>query len=133
MKPNGNVYNKRLVANGTHSATRISNALIHTRSNASRSRPTVSHSQLVASPPLTRRGDDAFDKSFIIENSNGDFLGECGVSISEYVNTDDGARNVTAFEIWLFDKNDTHTVTKVLMSDYAFSDEATRAKAGRAR
>ena len=74
------------------------------------------------------RGDDAFDKSFIIENSNGDFLGECGVSISEYVTTDDGARNVTAFEIWLFDKNDTHTVTKVLMSDHAFSDEATRAK-----
>ncbi|MGB1249264.1 MAG: hypothetical protein ACPG8W_01415, partial [Candidatus Promineifilaceae bacterium] len=25
------------------------------------------------------RGDDAFDKSFIIENGNGDFLGECGV------------------------------------------------------
>ncbi len=74
------------------------------------------------------RGDDAFDKSFIIENSNGDFLGECGVSISEYVNTDDGARNVTAFEIWLFDKNDTHTVTKVLMSEHAFGDEATRAK-----
>ncbi len=75
-----------------------------------------------------KRGDDAFDKSFIIENSNGDFLGECGVSISEYVNTDDGARNVTAFEIWLFDKNDTHTVTKVLMSEHAFGDEATRAK-----
>lgn len=74
------------------------------------------------------RGDDAFDKSFIIENGHGDFLGECGVSISEYVNTDDGARNVTAFEIWLFDKNDTHTVTKVIMSDHAFGDEATRAK-----
>ncbi|HFC12098.1 MAG TPA: hypothetical protein ENJ56_04580 [Anaerolineae bacterium] len=74
------------------------------------------------------RGDDSFDKSFIIENGNGDFLGECGVSISEYVTTDDGARNVTAFEIWLFDKNDTHTVTKVIMSDHAFGDEATRAK-----
>lgn len=74
------------------------------------------------------RGDDAFDKSFIIENGKGDFLGECGVSISEYVTTDDGARNVTAFEIWLFDKNDTHTVTKVIMSDHAFGDEATRAK-----
>ena len=74
------------------------------------------------------RGDDAFDKSFIIENGNGDFLGECGVSISESVGTEDGSRNVTAFEIWLFDKNDTHTVTKVVMSDHAFNDEATRAK-----
>ena len=74
------------------------------------------------------RGDDAFDKSFIIENANGDFLGECGVSISESVGTEDGSRNVTAFEIWLFDKNDTHTVTKVVMSDHAFNDEAVRAK-----
>ena len=35
---------------------------------------------------------------------------------------------VTAFEIWLFDKNDIRTVTKVLMSDYAFHDEALRTK-----
>lgn len=74
------------------------------------------------------RGDDSFDKSFIIENSSGDFLGECGVSVSESIAVEDGMRNVTAFEIWLFDKNDTHTVTKVVMSDFAFSDDPTRAK-----
>lgn len=73
------------------------------------------------------RGDDNFDKSFIIENANGDFLGECGVSISESIGTN-GARNVTAFEIWLFDKTDTHTVTKVIMSDHAYSDDGFRAK-----
>ena len=55
-------------------------------------------------------------------------LGECGVSVSESVGADDGMRNVTAFEIWLFDKNDTHTVTKVVMSDYAYGDDPTRAK-----
>ncbi len=74
------------------------------------------------------RGDDSFDKSFIIENSSGDFLGECGVSVSESIGAENGMRNVTAFEIWLFDKNDTHTVTKVVMSDFAFSDDPTRAK-----
>ena len=73
------------------------------------------------------RGDDNFDKSFIIENANGDFLGECGVSISESIGQGP-MRNVTAFEIWLFDKNDTHTVTKVIMSEHAYNDEGFRAK-----
>lgn len=74
------------------------------------------------------RGDDSFDKSFIIENANGDFLGECGVSISESVEGSGDSRQVTAFEIWLFDKNDTHTVTKVIMSDHAYNDDGIRAK-----
>jgi hypothetical protein len=30
--------------------------------------------------------------------------------------------------VWLFDKNDIRTVTKVLMSDHAFNDDALRAK-----
>ncbi|MCO5182817.1 MAG: hypothetical protein M9965_02620 [Anaerolineae bacterium] len=77
--------------------------------------------------PAYRRGDDMFDKSYIIENDNGDFLGECGISISEASNAGD-TRNVTAFEIWLFDKNDTQTVTKVLMSDGAYNDDGIRAK-----
>jgi hypothetical protein len=69
-------------------------------------------------------GRDVYDDSFSIENANGDFLGECGVGISETV----GAKGVTAFEIWLFDKNDIRTVTKVIMSDHAFFDEAIKAK-----
>ena len=36
-------------------------------------------------------------------------------------------KKVCAFEIWLFDKNDVRTVTKVLMSEDAFSDQAKRA------
>lgn len=74
-----------------------------------------------------QRGDDTYDKSYIIETGGGDFLGECGISISE-ASSSDGIRNVTAFEIWLFDKNDTHTVTKVLMSQGAFGDDGYRAK-----
>jgi len=33
---------------------------------------------------------------------------------------------VTAFEVWLFDKNDIQTVTKVLMSAHAYLDEPIR-------
>ena len=85
------------------------------------------------SPPLAqfvttyKLGDDHFDPSFSVELESGEFMGECGVGISETIGV--GAPNkVTAFEIWLFDKNDIRTVTKVLMSDYAFHDEALRAK-----
>lgn len=72
-------------------------------------------------------GDDAYDESFSIETASGEFLGECGVSISEVIGTGDPDK-VCAFEVWLFDRNDIRTVTKVLMSDYAFHDEAIRAR-----
>lgn len=72
-------------------------------------------------------GHDTYDDSFSIENSSGDFLGECGVSIAESIGTD-SPKNVTAFEVWLFDKNDIRTITKVIMSDHAFFDDALKAK-----
>src|SRR5262249_3038450 len=71
-------------------------------------------------------GDDGYDTSFSIETPNGEFLGECGVGISDVVG--EGPQKVTAFEVWLFDKNDIKTVTKVLMSDYAYNNEAIRKK-----
>jgi hypothetical protein len=73
------------------------------------------------------RGHDTYDDSFSIENANGDFLGECGVGISEMLGATT-PKNVTAFEVWLFDKNDIRTITKVIMSDHAFFDEALKAK-----
>ena len=73
-------------------------------------------------------GDDLYDDSFSIETSSGEFLGETGVGISETINTPGEAKKVTAFEVWLFDKNDIRTVTKVLMSDHAYNDDAIRAK-----
>ena len=70
-------------------------------------------------------GDDLFDDSFSIDAPTGEFLGECGVGITETIGVGEPKR-VMAFEIWLFDKNDIQTVTKVLMSEHAYNDEATR-------
>jgi hypothetical protein len=78
--------------------------------------------QFVASYKI---GDDLFDDSFSVDSPSGEFLGECGVGISETVGIGD-PKKVTAFEVWLFDKNDIQTVTKVLMSAYSFLDEDVR-------
>lgn len=84
-----------------------------------------------AEPPMAqymasyKLGDDLFDDSFSIDSPAGEFMGECGVGISETIGVGE-PKKVTAFEVWLFDKNDIQTVTKVLMSNHAFSDEAAR-------
>lgn len=84
-------------------------------------------------PPIVQfmttylHGDDLYDDSFSIETSSGEFLGETGVGISETIGASE-QKNVSAFEIWLFDKNDIRTVTKVLMSDHAYNDDTIRAK-----
>ena len=78
--------------------------------------------QFVASYKI---GDDLFDDSFSVDSPSGEFLGECGVGISETVGIGD-PKKVTAFEVWLFDKNDIQTVTKVLMSAHSFLDEDLR-------
>jgi hypothetical protein len=78
-------------------------------------------------PPVTQTmttyvlGDDLYDESFSIDTQGGDFLGEYGVGISEIIGVGD-PKKVTALEVWLFDKNDIKTATKVLMSAHAFSD-----------
>ena len=69
-------------------------------------------------------GDDLFDDSFSIDSPSGEFLGECGIGISETIGVGD-PKKVQAFEVWLFDKNDIQTVTKVLMSSHAYNDAAT--------
>jgi hypothetical protein len=72
-------------------------------------------------------GHDTYDESFSIETATGDFLGECGMGISEAIGVGD-PKKVTAFEVWLFDKNDIRTITKVIMSEHAYHDDALRAK-----
>jgi hypothetical protein len=52
-------------------------------------------------------------------------MGECGVGISDTIGVGD-PKKVTAFEVWLFDKNDIQTVTKVIMSPHAFDDPTIR-------
>jgi hypothetical protein len=88
---------------------------------------------LGVAPPVTQNmttyvlGDDLYDESFSIDTASGDFLGEYGVGIAETMGVGD-PKKVTALEIWLFDKNDIKTATKVLMSSHAFSDQGVRAR-----
>jgi len=72
-----------------------------------------------------RIGQDLYDESFSIDSSSGEFLGECGLGIAESIGVGD-PKKVTALEMWLFDKNDIQTATKVLMSEHAFKDESIR-------
>ena len=84
-------------------------------------------------PPITQTmttyvlGDDLYDESFSIDTPSGDFLGEYGVGVSETIGVGD-PKKVTALEIWLFDKNDIKTATKVLMSAHAFGDAGIRSR-----
>jgi hypothetical protein len=84
-------------------------------------------------PPVTQTmttyvlGDDLYDESFSIDTQGGDFLGEYGVGISEAIGVGD-PKKVTALEVWLFDKNDIKTATKVLMSSHAFNDPNLRGR-----
>jgi hypothetical protein len=96
------------------------------------SRPAGSQAGIDRPPLATFRttytlGDDLYDDSFSIEGATGDFLGECGVGIGDLIGVGD-PKKVSAFEVWLFDKNDIQTVTKVLMSRYAHQDESTRSR-----
>jgi hypothetical protein len=84
-------------------------------------------------PPVTQTmttyvmGDDLYDESFSIDTQSGDFLGEYGVGVSESIGVGD-PKKVTALEVWLFDKNDIKTATKVLMSSHAYDDAELRAR-----
>ncbi len=90
----------------------------------------VDYQSMGQEPPISQfvttyaLGDDLFDDSFSIDSSSGEFLGECGIGISETIGVGD-PKKVQAFEVWLFDKNDVQTVTKVLMSAHAYNDVAT--------
>jgi hypothetical protein len=89
--------------------------------------------KLGLAPPITQTmttyvlGDDLYDESFSIDTQGGEFMGEYGVGVSEAIGVGD-PKKVTALEIWLFDKNDIKTATKVLMSQHAFNDPAIRAR-----
>jgi len=72
-------------------------------------------------------GDDSYDTSFSIETPSGEFMGECGVGIAEVI-AEGPPDKVTAFEVWLFDKTDIRTVAKVLLSEYAYRDDALRSR-----
>ncbi len=71
--------------------------------------------------------DDDFDCSFSIESPERGFLGECGIGVADVL-LDDGPQRVDAFDVWLFDKSDIRTVSKILVSEYVYHDPALNAK-----
>ena len=79
-------------------------------------------------------GMDNFDQSSGIEGANEQYLGDVGIGIAQMgvLDPKETPRRVMAFEAWLFDKGrgtlKTTTVTKVLMSDFAYQNEIVRKK-----
>ncbi len=99
----------------------------------SRNAEKTNFEQMGLAPPITQTmttyvlGDDLYDESFSIDTQAGEFMGEYGVGVSEAIGVGE-PKKVTALEIWLFDKNDIKTATKVLMSQHAFNDPAIRSR-----
>jgi hypothetical protein len=89
--------------------------------------PTTTAGGLGHFVPQYTLGNDNYDTSYSLETPHGEFLGECGMGISETIG-EGKPDKVTAFDLWLFDKADVRTVTQILMSEHAFNDQALRTK-----
>jgi hypothetical protein len=71
-------------------------------------------------------GQDNYEGFFVIETDDGIFLGEGGMEILKTMpNTD--PKQPLAFDVGLFDKTDITTLSRVIMSLYAYEDETIRA------
>jgi hypothetical protein len=68
------------------------------------------------------QNQDDYEDYFSIEAPNGQFLGECGLSIGRSLGQGKPQR-VTALEMVLFDSFDHRTETRMIMSHYAYEDE----------
>ncbi|HUI89094.1 MAG TPA: hypothetical protein VLX61_10260 [Anaerolineales bacterium] len=125
------VFLRRLL--GKRSSGEVTPTMQMTEANREAESKKTDFQSLGVAPPITQNmttyvlGDDLYDESFSIDTQSGDFLGEYGVGVSEIIGVGD-PKKVTALEIWLFDKNDIKTATKVLMSAHAFSDATTRSR-----
>jgi hypothetical protein len=125
----GIIFSRRLFAKrGGGAPTPIMQA-----TEISRHTEKTNFEQLGLASPITQTmttyllGDDLYDESFSIDTQAGEFLGEYGVGVSEAIGVGD-PKKITALEIWLFDKNDIKTATKVLMSEHAYSDAGIRSR-----
>jgi hypothetical protein len=124
----GALYMTRLLRRGTSTVTPGMQA-----AEISRQVEKTDFQSLGLAPPITQTmttyvlGDDLYDESFSIDTGGGEFLGEYGVGVSETIGVGE-PKKVAALEIWLFDKNDIKTATKVLMSEHAFNDPNIRAR-----
>ena len=125
------IFLRRLL--GKRSSGEVTPTMQMTEINREAEKNKTDFESLGVAPPITQNmttyvmGDDLYDESFSIDTQTGDFLGEYGVGVSEIIGVGD-PKKVTALEIWLFDKNDIKTATKVLMSAHAFSDGTIRGR-----
>jgi len=72
-----------------------------------------------------RLGDEDYDESTSVHSAAGEFIGECGVSGLVEAGFDKGP-GLAGFELWLFDKDDVRTETKVLLSEQVYADTELR-------
>ena len=127
----GFVFLRRLLRNPA--PTEVTPSMQATEINREAAKNKTNFESLGVAPPITQNmttyvlGDDLYDESFSIDTASGDFLGEYGVGVSETIGVGD-PKKVTALEVWLFDKNDIKTATKVLMSAHAFADPGIRSR-----
>jgi len=127
----GLLFLRRILKNPT--SDEVTPGMQATEINREATKNKTNFETLGVAPPITQNmttyvlGDDLYDESFSIDTPSGDFLGEYGVGVSETIGVGD-PKKVTALEIWLFDKNDIKTATKVLMSTHAFSDAGIRSR-----
>lgn len=124
----GGMYLYRLLRKGPKTTTAVMQA-----AQASRNAEKTNFEEMGLAPPITQTmttyvlGDDLYDESFSIDTGGGEFLGEYGVGVSETIGVGE-PKKVAALEVWLFDKNDIKTATKVLMSEHAYNDPNIRAR-----
>ncbi|MDL1912849.1 hypothetical protein FBQ81_19505 [Chloroflexi bacterium CFX6] len=124
----GGMYLYRLLRKGPRTTTAVMQA-----TQASREAERTNFEEMGLAPPITQTmttyvlGDDLYDESFSIDTPGGEFLGEYGVGVSETIGVGE-PKKVAALEVWLFDKNDIKTATKVLMSEHAYNDPNIRAR-----
>jgi hypothetical protein len=124
----GALYLQRLLRKGTGTVTPVMQG-----NEISRQVEKTDFQSLGLAQPITQTmttyvlGDDLYDESFSIDTGGGEFLGEYGVGVSETIGVGE-PKKVAALEIWLFDKNDIKTATKVLMSEHAYNDPNIRAR-----
>jgi hypothetical protein len=127
----GLLFLRRILKNPT--SDEVTPGMQATEINREANKNKTNFETLGVAPPITQNmttyvlGDDLYDESFSIDTPSGDFLGEYGVGVSETIGVGD-PKKVTALEIWLFDKNDIKTATKVLMSTHAFADAGIRSR-----
>lgn len=124
----GAIYLLRLLRKGSGTVTPVMQG-----TEISRQVEKTDFQSLGLAQPITQTmttyvlGDDLYDESFSIDTGGGEFLGEYGVGVSETIGVGE-PKKVAALEIWLFDKNDIKTATKVLMSEHAYNDPNIRAR-----